>query len=115
MTAVLKELKKQVKMAGPTRLLDMDNTAISDIYNCLNEGICEIKYTGSDGKEEVRSCTLRGSWVESDSKDDWVDHEYEKGIMVVWDMNGDEWRGGSWIQIPIDRITFVEQLTGVHR
>ena len=115
MTAVLKEFKKQVKMAGPTRLLDMDSTAISDIYNCLNEGICEIKYTSPDGGEEVKSCTLRGSWVESDKKQDWVDHEYEKGIMVVWDMNGVEWRGGSWIQIPIDRITFVEQLTGVHR
>tara|TARA_B100001094_G_scaffold333417_1_gene411886 strand:+ start:27436 stop:27783 length:348 start_codon:yes stop_codon:yes gene_type:complete len=115
MTVQTKEYKKEVRMAGPTRLLDMDETTISDIYSCLNEGICEIKYTGPDGEEEIRSCTLRGSWVQNDMKNDWVDHEYEKGIMVVWDMSGDEWRGGSWTQIPIDRITFVEQLTGVHR
>ncbi len=115
MAVKTKEFKKQVHMAGPTNLLDMDNTTISDIYDCLREGICEIKFTKTDGGEEVRSCTLRDVWVDKDMKNDWIDHDYEKGIMVVWDMNGDEWRGGSWIQIPINRITFVEQLTGVHR
>ena len=115
MTTATKEFKKEVKMAGPTRLLDMNNISVSDLYNCLKEGICEIKYTGPDGAEEVKSCTLRGSWVENSKKNDWIDHEYEKGIMVVWDMSGDEWRGGSWVQIPISRITFFEQLTGVHR
>ena len=115
MAVKTKEYKKEVHMAGPTRLLDLDETTIADFYTCLSEGICEVKYMNSDGSEEVKSCTLRGSWIEKDKEHDWVDHEYEKGIMVVWDMSGNEWMGGAWIQIPIDRITFFEQLTGVHR
>jgi hypothetical protein len=51
--------------------------------------------------------------MEDEKKHDWVDHEYDSDILVLWDMNGDEWRGGAWLQVPISRIVHFEQLTGV--
>jgi len=106
--------KKKIQMAGPTLTLDPDKSTRSDLYNSLMEGICEIKYT-KNGKEEIKSCTLKKVHMEEGKINDWVDYGYEKDILVVWDMNGDEWRGGSWIQIPISRVTFFEQLTGIPR
>jgi hypothetical protein len=106
---------RKVHVAGPTRILNIKKSTRSNLYDSLNEGICEIKYTDGSGKKQVKSCTLRKDWVENSKINDWIDHDYETGIIVVWDMSGDEWRGGTWIQIPINNITNFEQLTGVPR
>ena len=53
--------------------------------------------------------------MEEDKAHDWIDHEYDSDILVLWDMNGDDWRGGSWIQMPISKIIHFEQVTGVGR
>ncbi len=106
---------KEVHVAGPTRILNIKKSTRSNLYDSLKEGICEVKYTDGSGKKQIKSVTLRKDWIESNKINDWVDYDYESGIMVVWDMNGDEWRGGIWIQIPINKITYFEQLTGVPR
>ena len=106
---------KKVHVAGPTKILNINKTSRSRLYESLKEGICEIKYVDDSGKKHIKSCTLRKDWIEVDKSNDWIDYEYESGIIVVWDMNGEEWRGGSWIQIPINKITYFEQLTGVPR
>ena len=109
------EFVKEVRVAGPTLLLELDKSTRAKLYSCLKDGICEIKYLNDNGGEEVKSCTLRKTFIEQDKQNDWVDYDYESGVLVVWDMNGDEWRGGEWIQIPINKMTFFEQLTGVPR
>ena len=53
--------------------------------------------------------------MENDKVNDWIDYKYKKDSIVVWDMNGDEWRGGAWVQIPITSMTYFEQLTGIPR
>ena len=110
-----KPYAKKVHAAGPTLLLNLKKSTRADLYDSLREGICEIKYINKDGDEEIKSCTLRKVFMENEKINDWVDHEYENGIIVVWDMNGDEWRGGAWIQIPLNKVTNFEQLTGVPR
>lgn len=99
-----------------TILVNLENATRSDLNKCLKNGICEIKITDKKNKkEDTLYCTLKKFHMESNKINDWVDHEYEKDIIVAWDMNGDEWRGGRWIQIAINNITYFEQLTGVPR
>jgi len=98
-----------------TILVDLNCATRSDLNKCLKDGICEIKTEDKNGNEESFYCTLKKFHMESDKVNDWIDHEYEKDIIVAWDMNGDEWRGGKWIQVQINNITHFEQLTGVVR
>ena len=53
--------------------------------------------------------------MEENKVNNWIDYDYEKNIIVVWDMHGDEWRGGEWVQISINKIIHFEQLTGIPR
>ena len=77
----------------------------------LKNGICEVKYISQkDQKEKVVSVTLKKWHINSNQENDWVDLRYKTGHIVVWDMIKI-----SWIQIPINRITFLEQLTGIPR
>jgi hypothetical protein len=98
-----------------TILVDLSRATRSDLNKCLRSGICEIKTTDSNGEEKETYCTLKQFHMENNKANDWVDHDYEKNILVAWDMNGDEWRGGKWIQVSIDKITHFEQLTGIVR
>ena len=107
--------KSTKKTPEDTVIVNLEVATRGDINKCLRNGICEIRYANSKGEEEKRFCTLKKYHVEDRKMDNWVDYDYEKNILVVWDMNGDEWRGGEWVQIPINKITRFEQLTGVPR
>jgi hypothetical protein len=98
-----------------TILVNLKNVTRAGLNKCLKNGICEIKTTTSKGEKEVIYCTLKEFHMESEKANDWVDYPYESNILVVWDMNGDEWRGGKWTQIHINNITHFEQLTGAVR
>ena len=98
-----------------TIVLESDKMSRSSVLSCLNKGICEIDYSDSSGTNHTVFVTRKPHHIEDSKTHDWVDFEYEMGILVVWDMNGDDWRGGKWIQIPISRISKLEQLTGVLR
>lgn len=98
-----------------TIILESGKMSRSSILSCLNKGICEVAYSDSSGEEHTVFVTRKTHHIEDSKVHDWVDFEHEMNILVVWDMNGDEWRGGKWIQIPISRISRLEQLTGVTR
>jgi len=99
-----------------TIIIDLKKGATrADLNTCLKNGICEIKFLNSVNKEELRYCTLKKFHMEENKVNNWIDYDYEKNIIVVWDMNGDEWRGGEWVQIPINKIIYFEQLTGIPR
>ena len=100
-----------------TIIVNLDTAKRSDLNRCLKDDICEIKITDEKNgyEEQTLSCTLKKFHMESDKTNDWIDYKYKKGTIVVWDMNGDEWRGGAWVQIPITSITYFEQLTGIPR
>lgn len=100
---------------GDTLTLDPKNTSRGDLMRSLSKGICEVTYKSKDGYPVTSYVTLRKMHMEDHKKHDWVDHESDSKILVVWDMNGEGWKGGSWIQIPIHRISHFEQLTGVPR
>jgi hypothetical protein len=93
--------------------LDTNKAPRSSLVSCLRRGICEIIHEDMNGNKKTNWCTLRRAHMEDEKKHDWVDHEYDSDILVLWDMNGDEWRGGAWLQVPISRIVHFEQLTGV--
>jgi len=80
----------------------------SGIGRRLKNGICEIKYINNNGESQTVSVTLKKWHVNPDNIGDWIDHDYKIGYIVVWDMIKI-----GWIQIPINKITFFEQLTGV--
>ena len=98
-----------------TITLDTAKAPRSSLVNCLRRGICEIAFKDKSGNEHTAMCTLRRMHMEDEKKHDWIDHEYDADILVLWDMNGDDWKGGSWLQVPISRIVHFEQLTGVQR
>lgn len=98
---------------GNTILINLKNATRSHLNKCLKNGICEVKTTNNKGEKEIIYCTLKEFHMESEKENDWVDYPYESDILVVWDMNGNEWRGGKWVQILINNITHFEQLTGV--
>jgi hypothetical protein len=98
-----------------TIVVEPDSMTRSSILSCLKKGICEIIHTDSGGNDVTVFVTLKSHHIQDDKVYDWVDFEHESRILVVWDVNGDEWRGGKWIQIPISRIKRLEQLTGVTR
>jgi len=107
--------KKLKRTDSDTILINLNNVTRADLNKCLKNGICEVKTTNNKGVEEVIYCTLKEFHMESEKANDWVDYSYESNILVVWDMNGDEWRGGKWVQVHINNITHFEQLTGVLR
>ena len=80
----------------------------SGIGRRLKNGICEVKYIDNNEKPQVVSVTLKKWHINPDNMGDWVDYDYKIGYIVVWDMIKVD-----WIQIPINKITFFEQLTGV--
>ncbi len=100
-------------MDGTTLSIDVTKVNRAVLNNCLKNGICEVVYMDNSGIEQTKSCTLKKFHMEDDKINDWVDHEYEKGIIVVWDMSGNDWRGGALIQIPVNRIIGFTQLTGI--
>jgi hypothetical protein len=93
-----------------TVIFDLNKTTRGGMLKSLAKGICEVTFNN-----QTVYVTLRKMHLEDHKKHDWVDHEYDSKILVVWDMNGEDWKGGSWIQIPVDKITHFEQLTGVIR
>ena len=82
----------------------------SGINRRLKTGICEVKYLDNEGIPQTVSVTLKQWHINPENSVDWVDHDYKAGYIVVWDMIKI-----GWIQIPINKITFFEQLTGVPR
>jgi hypothetical protein len=96
-----------------TILHDVNTSTRGEMIESLNKGICEVTFRSKDGSLSTSYVTLRKMHLEDHKKHDWVDHEHDSRILVVWDMNGEGWKGGSWIQVPVDRITHFEQLTGV--
>mgnify|MGYP003116197900 CR=1 FL=1 len=102
---------RQVHVSGPTQKLDLDKHNASHIQICLFEGICEIM-TG----EDTIVCTSNPDWIHKDHIHDWVDCDRNcVYTFTVWDINGDEWRGGCWKIIDYRTVHSVVQLTGVHR
>jgi hypothetical protein len=82
----------------------------SGINRRLKGGICEVKYLDDDGNTQTVSVTLKKWHINPDNVGDWIDHDYKVGYVVAWDMIKI-----GWIQIPINKVTFFEQLTGVPR
>ena len=83
--------KKTKRTDSDTILVNLKNVTRADLNKCLKNGICEVKTTNNKGVEEVIYCTLKEFHMESEKANDWVDYSYESDILVVWDMNGDEW------------------------
>ena len=79
----------------------------SGINRRLKSGICEVKYLDNKENLQTVSVTLKKWHINPDNVLDWVDYDYKTGHIVVWDMIK-----VGWIQIPINKITFLEQLTG---
>jgi len=84
-----------------------------ELLKLLEEEIVQVTFNKLSGEERKMSCTLRSSYLPEAKKDDKLSQtkvrNIEEKTIVVWDTKAEGWRSFRY-----DRITKVEQITGMN-
>ena len=64
----------------------------SNIFNMLNSGIVNVKFTKTDGTERDMKCTLCESLIKPHEKKTEREKKINENIISVWDIEKEGWR-----------------------